>query len=439
MRKVRNISVTKNYNKYRNRHPEKQVVKVKRSNSHPERDDDYEFQRIRIELEVIKPGFDLESIYDNFAYFCQDAELIARKFPFSVGGYISDPTMSYDFYLSKYEQGEIRKMVGIDVVVREVNFNHNKEFRNADRWFELQRMRDKGMEREQDKSLFNFNVDGVVYESYDDVLNLVDIILRNLLFQSGWRHFKFPFTKPKVEKDTNDKTTAWMLRRDGMFFPVNAHLYVIDDDGDALESAFETAMFLYKYSLEDRFSARYFIILFVTYQLLALKSDGGEIGKMGKKKIRNLIAPYLKNLDYPVSPGEIAEICVGSDSFIHHMKDYQTLEDLTEIIDINMWIQKMKTALNQEFTRVRFGGKYFSFTNNREMYFRISSQGFDWMPVFKNFLSVMDRKLVIEKVTVIRDSRSDEDTMSPANEIYYQTKDGEDINGVSLETFINGV
>ena len=54
--------------------------------------------------------------------------------------------------------------------------------------------------------------------------------------------------------------------------------------------------------------------------------------------------------------------------------------------------------------RVRYGGVYKTVKGNRDIYFRISSVGFNWYPIIWSFVN--DHKTMIDTVTITRDLAS---------------------------------
>ena len=90
----------------------------------------------------------------------------------------------------------------------------------------------------------------------------------------------------------------------------------------------------------------------------------------------------------------------------------------------------MEMMLNEEFTRTRYGGIYNTLRGNQDLYFRISTDNFEWINIFRNFIENFNRH--IETVTVVRDEESTGDINT-----FYKTKSDEFINKMPLSKFMN--
>ena len=84
--------------------------------------------------------------------------------------------------------------------------------------------------------------------------------------------------------------------------------------------------------------------------------------------------------------------------------------------DIKKLSRQVKTALNQEFLRARYGGLYHTIKGSRDMYFRVPSIDFDWYPVIRTFAEAHIKQ--IDSITVVRDDKS-----IGAKDYSYQTPD----------------
>ncbi len=72
--------------------------------------------------------------------------------------------------------------------------------------------------------------------------------------------------------------------------------------------------------------------------------------------------------------------------------------------DLENALNKLRYETNQEFCRVRTSGKFLSSRSNREIYFRISSFGFNWFDLI--WQVVHDNKNMISGVTVCTDEKA---------------------------------
>lgn len=76
----------------------------------------------------------------------------------------------------------------------------------------------------------------------------------------------------------------------------------------------------------------------------------------------------------------------------------------TESLDLNALCSEVVTELNQEFLRVQHGGVHHTDSSTKELFFRISSVGFDWYKIMYDFIAVAD--LPIEFIVIIRGEES---------------------------------
>lgn len=175
----------------------------------------------------------------------------------------------------------------------------------------------------------------------------------------------------------NTKTpTAWMLRQDGEAFPVIQHLY---GSLDCVEETLYAGEWLYRYTLRE--STRQAVLGLV-------KSYGISLGTgTAVENLRRTIQekPYVFfTLSFLQEIAPLLEKCEAGD-----------LETLN---------RRVNRCLNEEFLRCRLGGLYNTTPGCRDMYFRISSDAYDWGPVIQVFLSVHQEK--IDTVTVVWDEES---------------------------------
>lgn len=196
---------------------------------------------------------------------------------------------------------------------------------------------------------------------------------------------------------------AWMIRSDGKEFPMNVHIY---GDIDDAEYTLEIAEWLYN-ATADNYT---------------------------KDLIRSLVGTYAHDLDPDAVPGELEgivnyQIKHGlldlSPEFVKKL-DLEHARLCTDIGSVNIAVND---ALNQEFLRARYGGMYDSDSSNGEMYFRISSTGFNWFPIIWDF--VYGRRNMISDVTVVKDPES------TGMKNMYLVHDGSKIDHMPTDEFIN--
>lgn len=215
------------------------------------------------------------------------------------------------------------------------------------------------------------------------------------------------------------QSIAWMLRSDGQAFPVVQHLYGMDDDD--LSSEAEVAAFLVKTSSKD---------IELAYDVLdiwmALLIENSVSYNASSTDIDNAI---LKRLDevpykfmYPLSVDEFLDIH-------HSLGHYNDIDSLYDFIDnsiskLGYYQSAIKESLNQQFCRVRYGGKYNSSDGESAIWFRVSSVGYNWANVIYEFTAAIYHKYHIEYITICRDHESDNGYDSTKPEYFYKAKDG---------------
>ena len=97
--------------------------------------------------------------------------------------------------------------------------------------------------------------------------------------------------------------------------------------------------------------------------------------------------------------------------FLKYSQNDQVKKVLTTLLagkvkdaDLEATLSKLRYETNQEFCRVRTSGKFLGNPYNREIYFRISSFGFNWFDLI--WQVVHDNKKSISSVTVCTDEKS---------------------------------
>lgn len=197
-----------------------------------------------------------------------------------------------------------------------------------------------------------------------------------------------------------------MIRSDGKLFPVTVHIYGNPDTEDVEETLY-AAEWLYGHT---QFAET-------------------------KRHIVELLASYVRYLDPDATRADIEPTLLYqikhqgyktvSESFIKSL-DFSNAKMYSSVSGIN---KAVVDDLNQEFLRARYGGMYDSETGNGEMYFRISSYGFNWFPIIWDF--VYNNKSRITSVTVVKDPES-----TGTKGLYLQ-HNGKKIDRMPADEFIN--
>lgn len=174
-----------------------------------------------------------------------------------------------------------------------------------------------------------------------------------------------------------DSSTAWMIRRDGRAFPCSCHYY---GDGDDVEQTLYAAEWLYKHTTQNA----------------------------TKRLILNLISLYGESLDYPGDT--VRKLLLDTEDKDYNFLTADFVLGVAELLptQANGAIQDLNEAvikaLNEEFLRARLGGMYDTIEGSRDMFFRVSAAGFDWMPIIKRFVHENSER--IGTVTVVWDYES---------------------------------
>ncbi len=214
--------------------------------------------------------------------------------------------------------------------------------------------------------------------------------------------------------------TAWMLRQDGKAFPVDYHLYSVDDDD--LSSEVTIAFFLIKTNSKDQWFARevidYWLALLIEDHV-RYNNTPEEIISIMKEQIKN----FPDKFHYPLEVDEIIQIHREECSYNTFDELYDFLDDFNYHSNISNIQEKIKLSLNQQFCRVRYGGMYNTEVKNNNLWFRISSACFNWYDAIKNFIIELEKDLLLDKVTICRDNESDNGIDKSGDELIYRIFD----------------
>ena len=175
----------------------------------------------------------------------------------------------------------------------------------------------------------------------------------------------------------HDKTsTAWMVRRDGKAIPCIQHIYA---DLSELDETLYAAEWLYQNTIDKETKS---------LCISLIKSYGCTLER------QNVIRGILKDIEKKPYVFLTAE-------FINSVRK---VIDNTECGDISELSKRVESALNEEFLRVRYGGLYNTCANSKDIYFRVSSHGFDWFRIICRFVN--KRQKLIDTVTIVYDEES---------------------------------
>lgn len=174
-----------------------------------------------------------------------------------------------------------------------------------------------------------------------------------------------------------NKPVAWMIRRDGEAFPCLQHLYGNAQD---VEETLYAAEWLYHHTSSTE--ARQLVLDLIAAYGASLNSH--------RNAVRNLVID-IKRKPYVFL----------THSFVLEIADKLRFPISGSVESLNRQVME---RLNEEFLRARLGGLYHTVPGCQDLYFRISSHGFDWSAVITRFLQ--EHADTIATVTIVRDEES---------------------------------
>lgn len=175
--------------------------------------------------------------------------------------------------------------------------------------------------------------------------------------------------------------TAWMIRNDGTAFPCVCHTYG-DPNIQGIEETLAAAQWLYEHTTKD--ATRTLCMELIYNWATQFSAEGADIVQGINKAIDSRPYHFLSK-----------EFIASHIEELHSSCWERSLADMNEEVTME---------LNQEFLRARYGGLYDTAPDSQEMFFRISSVGFDWYPIIRDF--VEKSALPIQSVTIVRDAES---------------------------------
>lgn len=223
-------------------------------------------------------------------------------------------------------------------------------------------------------------------------------------------------------------TRAWMLRQDGEAFPVSVHLYVMGDD--TLASEAEVASFLLSTKSKDSDLSKYIIdcwLALLIEQHVPYDAMSSDIDDCIRERLSSL--PF--KFPYPLTVEEYLDIH-------HSMNNYYDVDSLYDFVDevrssVSNLSREIAQSLNQQFCRVRHGGKYNTEKGSSSLWFRISSVGYNWANTIYVWTANHYRGLKVSSIFICRDAESDGDEI----EYFYKAKDGTEYYDMPIDEYLN--
>ena len=213
-------------------------------------------------------------------------------------------------------------------------------------------------------------------------------------------------------------TRAWMLRNDGVAYPVTQHIYVMNTDD--LSSEADAASFLVYSDARDLQYAEYVLdcwMALLIEQYVSYDATSEEIDSAILSQLSNV--PY--HFTFELSDDEMLRIHHNQNNF----NDVDSLYEFADSVRSNLAniSDTIKKSLNQQFCRVRYGGQYRTEGSN-DLWFRISSTGFNWADVMYEFASKIYYSYAVDYIYICRDYESDYGEEEGHPEYFYKASDG---------------
>lgn len=235
---------------------------------------------------------------------------------------------------------------------------------------------------------------------------------------------------------------AYMLRRDGEEIWVDVHPYGVQRrQANARECNLLAAVFLARYSRNNQEEAITFINSYLAQLLLEAPDDVADtldnpttIRKYLKQRLLAVPKTFIQVLEWA---GVVGDNERNAQALLQYYKPeiFSSFNDAYEV-DTRDTGTGLALALNQEFIRIRVGGRYDS-NGDGGYYARIGSTGFDWSGLIRESVQRHWKKDRLSFVCVERDSESDTgDPFSKGDVYVYKTADGKDIANMPIEIFL---
>jgi hypothetical protein len=195
---------------------------------------------------------------------------------------------------------------------------------------------------------------------------------------------------------------AWMIKQDGTAIPVLYHPYGYNK-GTSVEENLYAITFLHKYDNNEKVEEA--IDIWVAQVLSACAaSDGSEAisFRMLEDAFGRFYGDGLKGLFFE-------DFSLKTAWSVHErLNRYGTIAKLHEYMASSRDYDgsNLSEQLNQRFLRARFGGEMDFAPETRELWFRISSTGFNWYGIIYKFTAELHAERNITDVTIVRDLES---------------------------------
>lgn len=213
-----------------------------------------------------------------------------------------------------------------------------------------------------------------------------------------------------------ERGTAWMIRCDGKAIPVVQHIYASREEA---EETLYAAEWLYQNTGRKRVKKD--VLSFILAWAFSCGADESTLVRVISEQIES--RPYIF----------LTKEFIGTVS--HELQALFQKPGAVEVIrstSLDAHKRQVEEDLNREFMRARYGGLYN--TEDlwcRDMYFRISSDDYDWGAVILRFMK--NAFFSVDTVTVVWDEES-----TGMENGYYMAADGRAIDHMDWEEFLEG-
>lgn len=247
--------------------------------------------------------------------------------------------------------------------------------------------------------------------------------------------------KVKLNSATRTPGDAYMMRRDGEEIWVDVHPYgSFRDLKTTRECNLVAAVFLARYSRENKDEAVKFINSYLAEVLMQADDEiidtldnADAVRKYLRTALANVPSTFIQVLEWQ---GVVGDKQKNADALVQYY-DPSMFDSYDAAFDIDTRDtgKKLALALNQEFIRIRIGGRYDRYGDGT-YYARIGSTGFNWSDLIRQ--SVKAHKREIDNVCIERDSESDTGDPFAKDTVYaYKTDEGQDIMNMPVDDYLN--
>ncbi len=194
-------------------------------------------------------------------------------------------------------------------------------------------------------------------------------------------------------QEIKSNATAWMILNDGAEIPGAVHIYA---DISEIDELLALTYFIWENDWQSRQAARMFLDAW-TFQALSKKLKSRTFVK---DELAAAVKGYITSKPYRIFPESFADVVADCVELLKRRGEGEYIQPSEVVLNGSDLID----TLNQRFLRARYGGRYNTVPGCRDMYFRVSSVGFDWFPIIRAFVD--KHAASVETVTIVRDYES---------------------------------